>query len=162
MNTKLKQIGAFAALAALAIPAQAWDYRQQDQPYTYLYLRIPLDGHSSQERKAVWGLAARGKREYQVMDINSAVIDRFADMGFVESKLLIVGAVAVGGALAVTHAGSKSAATEQQQQQAAVQQQKTSPTSNSPTPGSNSPTPSSTSPTPSGPCVCPAPTTLTR
>jgi hypothetical protein len=86
-------------------------------------MRIPLDGRSTKEQIPVWGLAVRGKREYQVMRLDSQMMTRFTELGFIESKFLIVGAVAAAGAVAVAASGSKSAATQTaQQQQAATQQ----------------------------------------
>src|SRR5690349_19066955 len=104
-----KQLAALGTLACTAFPAQAWDYREQDQPYTTLFIRIPLDGRSTREQLPVWGFAVRGKRDYQVLRMDSESMSRFVDMGFIESKLLIVGAVAAAGAVAVAGAGSKSA-----------------------------------------------------
>jgi hypothetical protein len=117
----LIRLAAVAALACISFPANAWDYREQDQPYTFLFMRIPLDGRSTKEQIPVWGLAVRGKREYQVMRLDSQMMTRFTELGFVESKFLIVGAVAAAGAVAVAASGSKSAATQTAQQQVAAE-----------------------------------------
>lgn len=144
-----KQAAAFLAAALAATPAQAWDYREQDQPYTSLFVRIPLDGRSPKEQLPVWGFAVRGKRDYQVLRLDSESLTRFVDMGFIESKILLVGVIAAGGALAVASSGSKSAATQQQQQQQAVQQQaaqQQAQAASAPASGTSH-----------DPCVCPAP-----
>lgn len=116
-----KRLAACAALAMICLPARAWDYREQDQPHTFIFMRIPLDGRSQKEQLPVWGLALRGKREHQVLSLDTQMMTRFAEMGFIESKLIIVGAVAVAGALAVAASGSSSASSQQQQQQQAAQ-----------------------------------------
>lgn len=108
-----------AALLA-ALPARAWDLReQQSQPYSSVFIRIPLDGSSAKERLPVWGFALRGKRDYEYVSLDSQDLTRFVEMGFIESKVVLVGVLAAGGALAVAASGSKSAATQQQQQQEA-------------------------------------------
>lgn len=134
-----------AASACAAVPAQAGDFREADRPVTSVYLRIPLDGGTRREQLPVWGFAVQGKRNYEVLSLDSQMITRFADMGFVESKILLVGVLAGGAALAVAGAGGKSAAAQQQQQQQAIQQQAAQQQAKPP------------SGTPSGPCVCPAP-----
>lgn len=117
----LKRLAACAALACVSLPTQAWDYREQDQPHTFVFMRIHLDGRSQKEQMPIWGLAVRGKREYQVLSFDTQMMARFAEFGFVESKIIMIGAVAAAGALAVAGAGSSSAASQQQQQQAAAQ-----------------------------------------
>ena len=122
-----KSRAALLAAALIALPARAWDFREQDRPYTYLFLRIPLDGQARREKLPVWGFAVRGRRDYQAFSLDSQSLDRFAEMGFVESKLLVVGAVAAAGALAVGAAGSQSASSDQRQLQAAQQAAATQP-----------------------------------
>lgn len=145
---RFKRLAACAALACLSLPAQAWDYREQDQPHTFIYMRIPLDGRSQKEQLPVWGLAVRGKREYQVLAIDTQMMSRFAELGFVESKIIMIGAVAAAGALAVAGAGSSSSATQQQQQQQQQQAAAAAAASSSPTSSSTS----STSTPPPAPC----------
>ncbi len=121
--TKLKRAAAFIAAALVAFPAHAWDFREQGQPQTSIFIRIPLGGGSAKERLPVWGFALRGKRDYEALSLDSHDLTRFTEMGFIESKLILVGVLAAGGAVAVAASGSKSAATQQQQQQQAAQQQ---------------------------------------
>jgi hypothetical protein len=139
-----KQLAALGALACTTLPAQAWDFREQDQPYTFAFLRIPIDGRSTREQLPVWGFAVRGKREYQVLRMDSESMTRFVELGFIESKFLIVGAVAAAGAVAVGASGSKSAASQQQQQQInqqAAQQQAAAPAGQPPRTPPSCPTP---------------------
>ena len=141
---KWKQAALFAAAACACLPARAWDFREQDRPFTYVFLRIPLDGHTSREQLPVWGFAVRGKRPYQAFSLDSQAVSRFIDLGFVDSKIVLVGVVAGAGALLVGGAGSKSAAAEQQQQA-----QQAAQTAQRPAGGGAA--------APGGPCVCPAP-----
>ncbi|MBV8030464.1 MAG: hypothetical protein JO035_03040 [Betaproteobacteria bacterium] len=110
-------LAALCALAWLPLQASGGDFRDLPATETFIFLRIPLDGETSKEQQPVWGFALRGRRDYQSFSVDSQAFSRFVDMGFIESKILVVGAVAGAGALLVGASGAKSAAQNQQQLQ---------------------------------------------
>jgi hypothetical protein len=112
-----KSFAALGALVCVSMSANAWEVR--DEPSTMIFIRVPLDGASPKEQKMVWGLGWRGKKDYQVLNVDSQMVNNFVGLGILEAKWVLVGAVALGGAVAVANSGSKAAATQVQQQQQA-------------------------------------------
>jgi hypothetical protein len=80
------------------------------EPSTQFYLRIPIGPAASvQDRQPSFGLAFKGRREYQTFMIDSRVFMNPKIMNFeggilaaLEAKWLIVGAGAAAGAYAIT------------------------------------------------------------
>src|SRR5438552_949240 len=87
---------------------------------TMFYVSIPLDGKTDKDRAPSFGMAMRGSRDYQVVNIDSRFVNnmimRLEGEGFVgiEATWLVVGGVAAAAAVAVSSTG-KSAVTQQQQ-----------------------------------------------
>src|SRR5688500_16978820 len=117
-----KSITAAVVLACLPIPVAALEPLRAE-PHTMFFIKVPLDGRSPREQMASWGFSVRGSKEYQVFSVDNHAMRSFAQMGLIESKFLIVGAVVAAGAVVVASSGSKSAAQQQQQQQEAAAQQ---------------------------------------
>ena len=79
------------------------------EPSTQFYVRVPIGpGATAKDRAPSFGLAIKGRREYQVFTLDSRMFDSRVmnfDGGLlaaIEAKWLLVGAVAVGGAVAVS------------------------------------------------------------
>ncbi len=113
-----------AALIAstLSAPAIAIEPSSLAPNSTMFYFSIPLDGKTEKERAPSFGMAMRGSRDYQVLNIDSRFVNnmimRLEGEGFVgiEATWLVVGGVAAAAAVAVGSSG-KSSVTQQQQQQ---------------------------------------------
>jgi len=96
-------------LAALAVaPCQGGEL-DSIEPSTQLYLRIPIGpAASAADRQPSFGLALKGRRDYQTFMIDSRMFSP-KSMNFdggilaaLEAKWLIVGAGAAAGAYAIT------------------------------------------------------------
>ena len=121
-----------AALVAttLCAPAIAIEPASLAPNSTMFYISIPLDGKIEKDRAPSFGMAMRGSRDYQVLNIDSKFVNNmvmrleegegFAGIG---ATWLIVGGVAAAAALAVGSSGKSSVQTQQQQQQQAAAQQ---------------------------------------
>jgi hypothetical protein len=85
------------------------------------YVSIPLDfGLTRKEQHWAAGLQLQGKREYQVVNVDSRMFN-FLPMGGVEAKWIIAGVVAAGATVAVG-GKDKSTAAKLDSLQAAHQQ----------------------------------------
>src|SRR3954471_4859264 len=114
-----KKLAAAAALLAAAAPAAAFD--PGEQPLTMFYISIPLDFRPSRKAEQQWsaGLQIQGKRDYQAMRIDSAMLNAFS-LNDIDAKWMIAGLVTVGAAAAL--AGKDRKATNELQQQQTQQQ----------------------------------------
>ena len=126
-----RKIVAALLASTLCAPALALGPGDLAPNSTMLYFSIPLDGATVKERVPTYGLAMRGSRDYQVVNIDSRAMNnmimRLEGEGFagIEATWLIVGGVAAAAAVVVGKSGSSSTTQQQQQQQqqaAAVQQ----------------------------------------
>ncbi len=126
-----RKIVAALVASTLCAPAMALEPLDLAPNSTLLYFSIPLDGKSPKERVPSFGLAMRGSRDYQVVNIDSRAMNnmimRLEGEGFagIEATWLVVGGVAAAAAVAVGKSGGSSTQTQQQQQQqqaAAIQQ----------------------------------------
>jgi len=82
-------------------------------PSTQFYVRLPLGASAPKERVPSYGLAIRGRQEYQVFTLDSRTLDALSSLPYdggliagLELKwLLIGGAVAVGAVAVATKGG---------------------------------------------------------
>ena len=127
-----KKLAAFAAMLAVATPGLAFDHRDAGTS-TMFYVSIPLDfGLTRKEQHWAAGLQLQGKREYQVVNVDSRMFN-FLPMGGLEAKWIIAGVVAAGATVAVG-GKDKSTAARLDSQQAAHQQAMASGGSGAPCP----------------------------
>ena len=118
-----KQLAALAALALISTPGAASDFLQQSSPGVMFYVSMPLDGRTMKKDGPAFGLQMRGAREYQVVNVDSRMVNNFV-LGGIEAKWIIAGVVAAGAVAAVASKDkSTSSSYQQQQQQQAAQQQ---------------------------------------
>jgi len=124
-----KALLAFCA-ASLSLPCAAGEL-DAIEPSTQLYLRIPLGpAASAEDRKPSFGLAVRQRYEGPVFMVDSRLFTRTMRMyeagviGGVEvGKILLVGGVAAGAAIAISQRTKAEDNQQQQQQQNKAQQQ---------------------------------------
>src|SRR3954471_19565806 len=116
-----KKLAAAAALLAAAAPAAAFD--PGEQPLTMFYISIPLDFRPSRKAEQQWsaGLQIQGKRDYQAVRIDSAMLNAFS-LNDIDAKWMVAGLVTVGAAAAI---GTKNKKTTNELQQQQTQQQTT-------------------------------------
>ena len=116
----LKKLAAVAAMVAAATPSLAFDTKDAGTS-TMFYVSIPLD-YSLTRKEQHWaaGLQLQGKREYQVVNLDSRMFN-FLPMGGLEAKWIIAGVVAAG-ATAAVGGKDKSTTAKLQAQQASHQQ----------------------------------------
>ena len=137
----LKRITAAIALSSIACaPALAQDLGSMTPNSTLFYVSIPLDGKTQKETVPSFGMAMRGSRDYQVMNINDRLVDNMIahleGSGFgIETAWLVVGGIAATAAVAVSSSGSSSAQQQQQQQQQTAAAQQAAQAANTPAPG---------------------------
>ena len=96
--------------ALLTAPCYAGELDNTVVPSTQLYVRIPLGAAAPKERAPSFGLAIRGRQEYQVFTLDSRVLNRInfdggIVAGLIEAKWLLVGSAAAVGAVAVAKKG---------------------------------------------------------
>ena len=116
----LKKLAAAAAMLAVATSSFAFDTKDAGTS-TMFYVSIPLDSNlTRKEQHWAAGLQLQGKREYQVVNLDSRMFN-FLPMGGLEAKWIIAGVVAAG-ATAAVGGKDKSTTSKLQSQQAAHQQ----------------------------------------
>jgi hypothetical protein len=115
--------GALAAVAAAmpAVAADPFDPRLA-VPAVMYFVSIPLDARSRKEREPWLGMKLQGKREYHALHLDTRMLSFVG--GGLDAKVLLAGAVAIGGALAVGGGGGGGGSSEPAQP--APQQQATS------------------------------------
>lgn len=78
-------------------------------PSTQFYIRIPLGASAPKERVPSYGLAIRGRQEYQLFTLDSRTLDALSYEGGLiaglELKWLLVGGAAAVGAVVVARSG---------------------------------------------------------
>jgi hypothetical protein len=128
----LKKWAAAVVMVVVATPGFAFDTRDAGTS-TMFYVSIPLDSNlTRKERNWAAGLQLQGKREYQVVNLDSRMFN-FLPMGGLEAKWIIAGVVAAGATVAVG-GKDKSTAAKLESQQAAHQQAMASGGSGAPCP----------------------------
>jgi hypothetical protein len=125
--TITKYATAAAILLGATASAIAADSPTSPEATVMYYMRVPTDGSSRQEREPIVGFQLQGKRDYQVVNMDTRMLKLF-DGGILEAKVLIIGAVAAGAAV-VASTKSKSETSQNQQQE---QQQAQAPASTEP------------------------------
>jgi hypothetical protein len=118
-----KQFALLAALLGVATQTHAFDTRSDAQTVMFYYA-IPFGAQSKKESSPWVGMQINGKRDYQSYS-NDIPLYTFhvAEGGAAAANLLVIGAVAVGAAVAVSARGKSSQQQVQQQQQQVQQQQ---------------------------------------
>jgi hypothetical protein len=111
-----KQIAALAALVLISSPCAASDILQLSSPGVMFYVSMPLDARTVKKEGPAFGMSMRGHREYQVVNVDTRMLNNFA-LGGIEAKWIIAGVVAAGAAIAVA-SKDKSTTSGYQQQQA--------------------------------------------
>jgi hypothetical protein len=115
-----RQLAMLTALLGIATPGHAFDTRNDAQTVMFYYA-IPFGAQSKKESNPWMGMQINGKRDYQSYSSDVPLYTfNVAEGGAPAANLLIIGAVAVGAAVAVGSRG-KSAKQETQQQQQAQQ-----------------------------------------
>jgi hypothetical protein len=119
-----KQFALLAALLGIATPGHAFDTRNETQTVMFYYA-IPFGAQSKKDSNPWMGMQINGKRDYQSYS-NDIPLYTFhvAEGGAAAANLLVIGAVAVGAAVAV---GSRSKSSQQQVQQQQQAQQAAKP-----------------------------------
>ena len=132
-----RKLAAGAALLAFATPALAFDAGDSGAATTMFYISIPL-GSTLRKSEQQWsvGLQIQGKRDYQALRIDSAMLNAFS-LNDIDAKWWLAGAVAVGAAAAIgaKDKNTTSALQQQQTQQQQAQQQATTQQAGSTGPG---------------------------
>jgi hypothetical protein len=113
------KILALLFLACTASIASAQEMRP-GVPSVLYFVSIPLDGITRKDNEPVVGFALQGSRPFQAVRFDSRMMN-FLGTGL-EAKWLLAGAIAAGGAVAVSRK-DKSVTQQQQQQQQAQQQE---------------------------------------
>jgi hypothetical protein len=119
-----KQIAALAALILISGPSAASDILQLSSPGVMFYVSMPLDARAAKKEGPAFGMSMRGHREYQVVNVDTRMLNNFA-LGGIEAKWIIVGVVAAGATIAVASKDKSTTSSYQQQQaqQAQAQQE---------------------------------------
>jgi hypothetical protein len=117
-----KQLAALAALVLISSPSAASDIFQQSAPGVTFYVSMPLDARTAKKEGPAFGMSMRGNRDYQVVNVDSRMLNNFA-LGGIEAKWIIAGVVAAGAAVAVASKDKSTSSSYQQQQQQQAQQQ---------------------------------------
>lgn len=118
----LKHITALAALTLISTPCAALDSLMQQSPGVMFYMSVPLDGKAVKKEGPAFGMLMRGSREYEVVKLDSRMINNFIGGG-IEAKWIIAGVVAAGAAVAVASKDKSTSTSQQQAQQAQAAQQ---------------------------------------
>jgi hypothetical protein len=105
-------------LACTASMASAQEMRP-GVPSVLYFVSIPIDGITRKDNEPVMGFALQGSRPFQAVRFDSRMMN-FLGTGL-EAKWLLAGAVAAGGAVAVSR--KDKSVTQQQRQQAQQQAQ---------------------------------------
>ena len=154
-----RKIVAALVASTLCAPAMALEPTELAPNSTMFYFSIPLDGATPKERVPAYGLAMRGSRDYQVVNIDSRALNNMrmslegAGFAGIEATWLVVGGVAAAAAVAVGKSGGSSTQQQQQQQQqqaAAIQQNGGTTSGATTTNGTTTATTTGTTP-----CACP-------
>ena len=119
-----KQIAALAALVLISSPCAASDILQLSSPGVMFYVSMPLDARAVKKEGPAFGMSLRGHREYQVVNVDTRMLNNFA-LGGIEAKWIIAGVVAAGATIAVASKDKSTSSSYQQQQQQAQQAQAT-------------------------------------
>src|SRR3954468_13316302 len=116
------QLAVTAALAAALVAAPALSQEIYRAPTTTFFVAIPLDATTHKEAVPNFGLQFQGSKAYQSVKVDYQTFRLLpAAFAALEVKYLVVGAVAVGAAVAVAKKDNKTSSTLQAQQQQQTQ-----------------------------------------
>src|SRR5262245_65861147 len=96
-----KQLAIAAALLGIATPSLGFDSRNEPTAVMFYYA-IPLDAKTKKENVSWYGMQFNSKRDFQAynVDLDSRVFrPQLAEGGSTAASLLLIGGVAVGGAV---------------------------------------------------------------
>jgi hypothetical protein len=114
----IKHVAASVAAAAATLIAAEASAQEITAPMTKFFVAIPLDARNAKEQMPNFGLQFQGSRPYESvkLDYNTFKLLPAVAAG-IEAKWIIAGAVALGGAVALTHKDKSTSQSFQQQQQ---------------------------------------------
>jgi hypothetical protein len=99
MGVKPAAVAALVATAFVSAPSNADDIIQPqlNTPTTMFYVSIPLGASTAKERAPSYGLALQGKRQYEMVMLDSRMLN-FAEglLAGIEAKWLIAGVLVAG------------------------------------------------------------------
>ena len=110
-----KQIAALAALVLSSSPCAASDILQLSSPGVMFYVSMPLDARTVKKEGPAFGMSMRGHREYQVVNVDTRMLNNFA-LGGIEAKWIVAGVVAAAATIAVASKDKSTSSSYQQQQ----------------------------------------------
>jgi hypothetical protein len=114
-----RQVAALVAALFAATPCLADPYDAITTPMTKFYVSIPLGANTAKERTLTYGIAMQGSRPYETINIDNRLVNNFiGPLAAIEAKWVIAGAIAAGGAYAVSRKNSDRSASYNQQQNA--------------------------------------------
>src|SRR3982074_717436 len=93
----------FSVLAAALLSISPSSFAQELRPgvpSVLYFVSIPLDGVTRKDKEPIVGFALQGSRAYQAVRFDTRMMNFFGTG--LEAKWLLAGAVAAGGAVAVT------------------------------------------------------------
>ena len=95
---------------------------------TEFFVRIPIGRGAAKDLRPTYGLAIRGRRDYELLMVDSHMLSQAEALGAgLDVKFLIVGGVAAVAAVAATRQDSSASQKREEQVQQQQQQQKTCP-----------------------------------
>jgi hypothetical protein len=113
----IKHVAASVAAAAATLIAAQASAQEITAPMTKFFVAIPLDARNAKEQMPNFGLQFQGSRPYQTVQVDTNMFRLAPVAAGLEAKWIIAGAVALGGAVAVTHKDKSTSQSFQQQQQ---------------------------------------------
>jgi hypothetical protein len=109
-----------AALLSISTSSFAQELRP-GAPSVLYYMSIPLDADTRKDKEPIVGFALQGSRAYQAVRFDTRMMSFFGTG--LEAKWILAGAVAAGGAVAVSRKDKSVSQQQQQQAQAQAKQQ---------------------------------------
>lgn len=121
-------IVAAGLLAAAPGSAPAGEPEGFGRDSTQFFVRIPLGRGAARDLRPTYGLAIRGRQDYEIFVVDSRLLRQAEELGAgLDAKFLIVGGVAAVAALAVTRQDSSASQKREEQVQQQQAQQKSCP-----------------------------------
>jgi len=112
-----RQVAVLVAALFVATPSLADPYDAITTPMTKFYVSIPLGASSAKERSLTYGIAMQGSRPYETINIDNRLVNNFfGPLASIEAKWVIAGALAAGGAYAVSRKNDNRSQTYSNQQ----------------------------------------------
>ena len=89
-----RKAAALAVALLVSAPAAAQEF-QDSIPTTMFFVSVPLGGATVKERMLSYGLALKGRKQYETVYVDSRMLN-FTALGGFEAKWLIAGGLALG------------------------------------------------------------------